>query len=115
MLHSCDSIRAIIDDLIEIGINIINPLQPKAKGTDRYELGKIYRGKIVLHGNVDIQYVLPRGTAEEVENEVKEVISTLAPYYIFSSAHNIQADVPLQNIIAAYGAAQIYSRIEGLT
>ncbi len=111
MLHSCGSIRAIMDDLVEIGIDIINPLQPRAKGMDRRELGWIYGGKIVFHGNVDIQYVLPRGTVEEVEEEVKDVISTLAPYYIFSPAHNIQADVPPQNIVAAYRAAQVYGKL----
>ncbi|MCD6536022.1 MAG: hypothetical protein J7K49_03210, partial [Thaumarchaeota archaeon] len=84
-----------------------NPLQPRAKGMDRRELKKEFGGRLIFHGGVDIQYVLPRGSVEEVEAEVRDVIEVYAPggEYIFAPAHNIQADVPPQNIITAYRTA----------
>ncbi|MEM3921282.1 MAG: uroporphyrinogen decarboxylase family protein [Nitrososphaerota archaeon] len=109
MLHSCGGIRPLIGKIIEAGIDILNPLQPKAKGMDRRELKKEFGGKVVFHGGIDIQYVMPRGTSEEVRNEVIDAIETYAPAYIFSPAHNIQADVPPQNIVTAYRTALIHN------
>ena len=110
MLHSCGGIRPLIGKIIEAGIDILNPLQPRAKGMDRKELKKEFSDKLIFHGGVDEQYVLPRGTVEEVEAEVRDVIQTFSPggEYIFSPAHNIQPDVPPQNILAAYTAALRY-------
>ena len=109
MLHCCGGIRPLIGKIIEAGVDILNPLQPRAKGMDRKELRKEFGGRVVFHGGVDIQYVLPRGTPKEVENEVIDVMETYAPVgYIFSPAHNIQADVPPQNIITAYRTALTY-------
>jgi len=107
MLHSCGGIRPLIEKIIEAGVDILNPLQPRAKGMDRRELKKEFGGRLIFHGGVDIQYVLPRGSMEEVEAEVRDVIEVYAPggEYIFAPAHNIQADVPPQNIITAYRTA----------
>jgi len=109
MLHCCGGIRPLIGKIIEAGVDILNPLQPRAKGMNRKELKEEFDGRIIFHGGVDIQYVLPRGTVKEVEEEVIDVITTFAPFYIFSPAHNIQADVPPQNIIAAYRTAITYN------
>jgi len=109
MLHCCGGIRPLIGKIIEAGVDILNPLQPRAKGMNRKELKEEFDGRIIFHGGVDIQYVLPRGTIKEVEEEVIDVITTFAPFYIFSPAHNIQADVPPQNIIAAYRTAITYN------
>jgi len=70
--------------------DVLNPLQPKAKGINRKELKREFGGKLIFHGGIDIQYILPRGTIEEVESEAKDVIETYAPggEYIFSPAHN---------------------------
>jgi uroporphyrinogen decarboxylase len=76
---------------------------------NRKELREEFGGRIIFHGGVDIQYVLPKGTIKEVEDEVVDVIETFAPGYIFSPAHNIQADVPPHNIIAAYKTAITYN------
>ncbi len=103
-LHSCGSIAEIIPDLIEIGFDILNPVQP-AIGMDHATLKQLYGSRICFHGGVDIQYVLPRGSLLEVENEVKRVLNTLASNYtgyIFAMAHNILADVPPGNISAAF-------------
>jgi uroporphyrinogen decarboxylase len=77
---------------------------------DRKELKREFGGKLIFHGGFDIQHILPRGTIEEVEREAKDVIETYASggEYIFSPAHNIQPDVPPENILAAYRAALQY-------
>lgn len=107
MLHCCGGIRPLISKIIEANVDILNPIQPKAKGMNRKELKNAFGGRLVFHGGVDIQYVLPKGTLDEVKAEVVDVIETYAPggEYIFSPAHNIQADVPPQNVITAYRTA----------
>ena len=107
MLHCCGGIRPLISKIIEANVDILNPIQPKAKGMNRKELKNAFGGRLVFHGGVDIQYVLPKGTPDEVKAEVVDVIETYAPggEYIFSPAHNIQADVPPQNVITAYRTA----------
>ncbi len=107
LLHSCGSIHAIIPDLIEIGFDILNPVQPLAIGMDHQSLKDRYGKKICFHGGFDIQQVLPYGTPKENANEVKRLASTLGADgtgYIFAMAHNILADVPAENLISAYEA-----------
>lgn len=108
-LHSCGSIAEIIPDLIEIGFDIINPVQP-ARGMDHNSLKEKYGSKICFHGGVDIQEVLPRGSQLEIKNEIRRVLNSLArdhTGYIFAMAHNILADVPPENIIAAFNALDL--------
>lgn len=103
-LHSCGSIAELIPDLIEIGFDVLNPVQP-CKGMDHIALKKKYGSRICFHGGIDTQQVLPRGTTLEVENEVRRVLNSLASDqtgYIFSTAHNILADVPPENIVAIF-------------
>lgn len=105
-LHSCGSIAAIIPDLIEIGFDILNPVQPAGE-MNHTALKQKYGSKICFHGGIDIQEVLPRGSPSEVEKEVQRVLNTLASDhtgYIFAMAHNILADVPPANILAAFNA-----------
>jgi uroporphyrinogen decarboxylase len=100
MLHSCGSIRRFLPDLIEAGVDIIDPVQPHAAEMNTAELKKDFGSQLTFHGAVDIQQVLPFGTAEEIDHEVKERISTLGMGggYILAPAHNVQADVPTKNI-----------------
>lgn len=79
MLHSCGSVRAFIGDLIECGIDILDPVQPAAKNMNRYELKEEFGEDICFHGNIDIQDVLPFGTKEDITAEVKDAIKALAP------------------------------------
>jgi len=110
MLHSCGGIRKFIPDLMEAGIQILDPIQPHAVGMDSTELKKEFGSRLVFHGGVDIQQVLPFGTPTEVEEEVKTRIKALAPGggYILAPAHNVQADVPPSNLVAMCRAAQKY-------
>lgn len=101
MLHSCGSIRRFLPDLIEAGVEIIDPVQPHAAEMDTAELKKDFGDNLTFHGAVDIQQVLPFGTADEIDYEVKERILTLGKGggYILAPAHNVQADVPPKNIV----------------
>ncbi len=110
-LHSCGSIVDIADELIDAGIEVLNPVQPLAKGMNNpVELKKRFGDRLTFHGGIDIQKVLPTGSVKEVQAEVRKRISGLAPGggYILAAAHNIQVDVPPENIIAMYEEARKY-------
>ncbi len=106
--HSCGSVVKGVDLLIEAGIEILNSLQPMAFGMDSTYLKDKFGDKISFHGGFDLQKVLPYGTIKEVENEAKRRIAIYAPGggYVFCAAHNIQNDVPPENIIAMYKAGK---------
>jgi uroporphyrinogen decarboxylase len=104
--HSCGHILPIIDDFVELGLDVLNPIQPLAM--DPSEIKKRFGKRLTLWGTVDEQRVLPFGTAEEVASEVKLRLRTVAPGggFILAPAHNVQADTPLANILALYETAQ---------
>ncbi|MBT3272231.1 MAG: uroporphyrinogen decarboxylase [Spirochaetales bacterium] len=106
--HSCGAVTKAGDILIDAGVDILNSLQPKAAGMNTTFLKDNFGNKLCFHGGIDIQDVLPNGTHEDVENEVRNRIAIWAPNggYIFCAAHNIQADVPPENITAMYRSAQ---------
>jgi uroporphyrinogen decarboxylase len=108
MLHSCGSVRELIPDIIEIGVDILNPVQTNAKNMIPEELKAEFGDRICFHGGLDIQHTLPFGTPEDVENEVKDRIRVLGENggYILASTHNIQTDTPVENILTMYETAQ---------
>jgi uroporphyrinogen decarboxylase len=108
MLHSCGAIRELIPDLIEIGIDILNPIQVRAKGMKPLELKNEFGDLLSFHGGIDIQQTLPYGKPEDVRAEVMDRIQTLGKGggYILCSTHNIQSDTPIENIIAMYEEAK---------
>ncbi|MCL2164054.1 MAG: methyltransferase [Oscillospiraceae bacterium] len=108
--HSCGSVAPIIDDLIDCGVDILNPIQPKAKDMQPENLKASYGDRIVFHGGIDTQEILPFGTKETIERNVKETIEIMNKDggYIFAAAHNIQEDVPPQNLAYMLGAAKKY-------
>ncbi len=107
MYHSCGSILPIIDDLIQIGVDILEPVQTSAKGMDPAFLKQTYGSRMSFHGGVDEQEVLPHGTAEQVTAEVQQLAMTLGREggYILMAAHAFQADTPCENVVAMYAAA----------
>lgn len=111
-LHSCGSISKFIPDLIEIGVDILNPIQVSAKDMDTKRLKEEFGDRMTFWGGVDTQGVLPFGSPEEVEGEVKRRISDAAPGggYVLTAVHNIQAGVPPENICMMYDAARKYGR-----
>lgn len=111
--HGCGAVFDLIPDLIEIGFDIINPVQVSAKGMDTRRLKKTYGQDIVFWGGgVDTQKILPFGTPEEVAEEVKRRIDDLAAEggFVFAAVHNIQAYVPPANIVAMFETALDYGR-----
>lgn len=104
--HSCGSVFPIIGDLIDCGVQILNPIQTKARDMDAVHLQKNFGGKIVFHGGIDTQEILPFGTREQIEEEVYRVVHTLWNNggYIAATSHNIQEDVPPMNIVILFEA-----------
>ena len=112
-LHSCGAIAPLIPDLIEIGVDIINPVQVSAKGMDPAQLKQRFGDEIVFWGGgCDTQQVLPYGSADDVRNEVATRVAQLSPGggFVFCQVHNIQPDVPPENIVAMYQAVADYGR-----
>lgn len=109
-MHSCGAIYDIIPDLIDIGVDILNPIQPLAKGMDSKRLKKSFGDKLCFQGGVDVQKVLPEGTIDDVEAEVKRNIRNLAKGggYILAASHDIQVDVPPKNLLAMFEMAKKY-------
>jgi len=105
--HSDGSIRAIIPDLIEMGMDILDPVQWRCKGMEREALKRDFGGRLVFHGGMDNQYTLPFGTVEEVVAEVRDNIHILGAGggYVLGPCHNIQVVGPPENVVACYDTA----------
>lgn len=104
MMHSCGSISKIIPDLIEAGVDILDPIQVTAKDMTPGFLAEHFGGKIVFHGGIDTQQILPTATPEEVTEHAVYVTQTLGSKggYIFSPSQLLGPDIPIENILAMY-------------
>lgn len=101
--HSCGSIIALLDDLVEAGVDIINPVQCSAAGMDAAELKKRYGKELVFWGGgIDTQWTLPFGTPDEVYQQARERIRIFndGGGFVFNTVHNIQQNVPVENVRA---------------
>jgi len=99
--HSCGSIAGLLDDFVDMGVDIINPVQYRAAGMDLYRLKDQYGSRMVFWGGaVDTQRILPLGSPEEVQAEVTKNLEAMSPKggYVFASIHNVQPDVPIANL-----------------
>jgi uroporphyrinogen decarboxylase len=118
-IHACGSVYYALKDFIEAGIGVVHPLQGDAAEMDPVRLKNEFGKDLVLYSNISNQGVLPNGTAEDVKREVLHKLKILAPGggYIISGGHNIQADVPPENILALFDTAFVYGkypiRVEG--
>lgn len=110
MMHSCGSISQIVPFLIEAGIDILDPIQVTAKEMEPEILSDKYAKKIIFHGGIDTQQVLPNSSPEEVIHHVKETIAILGKEngYIFAPSQILQSDIPPENISAMYCTAKDY-------
>jgi len=109
--HTCGSCIEYIPDLLDNGIDILNPVQTSAAGMDPALLKQRYgRDMVFWGGGCDSQHVLPSATPEQVREQVRRNMETFKPGggYVFNSIHNIQADVPPENIVALFDAAYEY-------
>lgn len=110
MHHTCGGIYELIPDMIEMGLDVLNPLQPNTFKMDFTKIKAEFGDRLCFHGGISIQTNLPFGTAADVKQEVKEAFETLGKQtgYIACTAHNIQADTPVENIIALIEAYEEY-------
>ena len=107
-LHSCGSVVELIEDFIEIGVDILNPVQTSAAGMEPERLKRDFGRRIVFWGGgADVQRVLPLGTPQEVRADVRRRLEIFSPGggFVFAPIHNLQADVPPENVAAMYEEA----------
>jgi uroporphyrinogen decarboxylase len=107
-LHCCGSIAPLLGDLIEVGVDVINPVQIAARNMDPAMLKREFGSSITFWGGgCDTQQVLSRGTPQEVRDHVRRNIDILAPGggFVFDQVHNILAEVPPENVVAMYEEA----------
>ena len=106
--HTCGSVLPFVDELIEMGMEVLNPIQVTARGMDSAMLKKKYGRRIAFCGGIDQRQILPYGTPDEVEREVRQRLSDLGPGggYVLAPTHDIQADTPVENVLALFEAAK---------
>ncbi|MGI6209345.1 MAG: uroporphyrinogen decarboxylase family protein [Anaerolineae bacterium] len=105
--HCCGSIPEIIGDLIETGVDVLHPIQPKARGMDRRVLKQQYGDRLTFHGNVDTQEIMAFGTPEQVRAETLECFRALGQGggHILAPSHTIQPNMPVENVMAFFDTA----------
>jgi uroporphyrinogen decarboxylase len=108
LYHSCGSVQSLIGDLVDMGVDALNPVQVSARGMDdTAALKRQWGSRLTFWGGIDTQRVLPRGTVDEVRGEVCRRLDDLAAEggYVLASVHDIQAEVPPENVCAMFDAA----------
>lgn len=109
--YHCDgAIAAIIPDLIEMGLDLLDPIQPNLPGMDPENLRKLSGGRLAYYGGVDTQHLMPYGKPKEVEAKILELIEVLGENggYVAAASNAVQADVPVENALALYLTARDY-------
>jgi uroporphyrinogen decarboxylase len=112
--HDDGGCRPFLPLLVELGIDILNPVQWMCPGMDMEELKAEFGDRICFHGAIDNQQILPFGTVEEVRAEVRHCIDNLASDgtgYILAPCHNLQVNTPVENILAMYDEAQRHGKM----
>ena len=110
-MHLCGNITAILPDLIDIGLNVLNPVQPQAM--DVNYLAKQFGGQVCFNGGVDVQGTLINGSQDDVKQEVHNLVDLFGKYnggYICGTSHSVMPETPLDNVIAMYEAFLQYQR-----
>jgi uroporphyrinogen decarboxylase len=107
LLHCCGGVRQLLPDLIDAGLDAINPVQISCAGMDAAGLKRDFGSEITLWGGgCDTQTILPNGTPQQVAEHVRRQIDILQPGggFVFQQVHNIMANVPPENIVAMFAA-----------
>lgn len=102
-MHLCGDVSAILGDLIDIGLNVLNPVQPQAM--DVRQLSRDFGGKVCFWGGVDVQGTMIRGATDDVRNECRELVRLFGRFnggYIGGTSHSVMPETPLDNVIAMY-------------
>jgi uroporphyrinogen decarboxylase len=110
MLHTCGDVTTLIDRFVELGVDILDPIQVAASNMELGPLLRKYKGRLCLHGGVDTQQFLPNATPDQVKEKVKNIIDTTGKSggYILSTSHVLEGDVPIENILALYDTGYKY-------
>jgi uroporphyrinogen decarboxylase len=105
--HCCGALRAILPDLVEIGLDVLNPVQANCPGMDLFQLKKEFGRRISFMGGLDTQFLLPRGTVDEVRRAVRAILDQFAGDggYMLAASHSIPPETPLENIFGMYAEA----------
>jgi uroporphyrinogen decarboxylase len=108
MYHTCGAVRPLIPDFIEMGVDILNPIQVSAKGMEPAGLKRDFGDALCFHGALDIQTVLSQGTPDQVRAEVARLCQVLGQGggFILAPTNNIMPETPIENILALYEAVQ---------
>jgi len=108
MYHTCGAVRPLIPDFIEMGVDVLNPIQVSAKGMEPAGLKRDFGADLCFHGALDIQTVLSQGTPGQVRDEVNRLCGVLGPGggFILAPTNNIMPETPLENIMALYKTVQ---------
>jgi uroporphyrinogen decarboxylase len=111
MHHTCGAVASLIPDFIACGLDILQSLQPQAAGMDLAVLRREYGRDLCFHGGIDIQGVLPHGTPQDVREHVRDRVEAAGTEggYILCTAHNLQPDTPLENVLALFEAYEEFS------
>ena len=106
-LHCCGAVQDVLDEFADMGVDIINPVQISAKGMNPENLKKRFGDRIAFWGGIDTQNVLPSGAPDDIRKEVRRMIRILGKDggYVLGAVHNIQNDVPPENIVAMFDEA----------
>ena len=108
-MHSCGAIDEIIPDLIDVGVDVLHPLQAQAQNMDAESLSAKYRDQIVFLGGVDTQQLLPFGTPEQVRDEIQRLKKLFGERFIVSPSHEaLLPNVSVENALAMYETARNY-------
>jgi len=115
--HDDGAIRPLIPDLIEVGIDLLNPIQWRCSGMQREELARDFGRQLVFHGGVDNQHTLPFGRPEEVRAEVRANLEVFhdCKGYVVAPCHNIQPNTPTENVVALYQAVRDFGYLRQKT
>jgi len=108
LFHTCGSVYPLIEDLIEIGVDALNPVQVSARNMDPVKLKKEFGDRIAFWGAIDTHRILPFANPMEVREEVRSIIDRMGKGggYVLSAVHNIQAEVPPENIVSMFEEAK---------
>jgi uroporphyrinogen decarboxylase len=108
VMYHCDgAVAPLIPELIDLGVDVLNPIQPSAAGMDPRRLKDEFGDRLAFHGGIDIVELLPRGSTDEVAAEVRRAVDVLGRGggYVLCSSHHVQPDTPIENVLAMYDVA----------
>ena len=111
VMYHCDgAIAPLIPELVDMGVDLLNPIQTDARGVGPERLKAEYSDRLSFHGGIDIIQTLPHGSLSDVHREVQDRVRVLGANggYILASSHHIQSDSPIENVLVMYASEQRY-------